>query len=587
MARKRRFSNRRSSDVFVGGRPRSLDYDDRGEAGRKPSNGGMPARLDPPRGKPARSTKAGPLARMTGPKLALIVGGAFGLFLLIWFFVFVYPSPIGGITPVEGSYVRNPAVDIKAKFSKPVKPGTVTLKVDGKEVTNNISVDKQALACQVALPDGKHEALLVVNGGGLMGKRTAGWQFTVDTTPPKLDLTSKKVTDLKGTGEVRVEFAGQTDPGSHVTIGKDTLSVDAKGNFKGTANSPRTRSLRIASKDGAGNEAAAFIVTQKPVTAKGAHVSIFIAASDSDLQKMIGLTERTELNSLEIDLKDEAGQIGFDIDNPLAQQSGAANDYLNLDSLVDTLRYRDVYTICRVVCFKDPKLPKVRPDLAVQSRSGGLWGNGTWLDPYSKEVWDYDLAVAEAAARAGFNEVQFDYVRFPSDGNVEDCVFPHQDARQPGQVINDFLKYAREKLSAYNVFISADVFGLTASKQGEMNIGQRVSDVARIVDFLSPMMYPSHYNPGEYDIKSPENNPADTVSHSVDDFKKAMKGTNAGLRPWLQDFSLKVAYTPDMVRRQIDACENAGVHQWLLWDPNCTYSEEALKPQQKSSEQKK
>jgi hypothetical protein len=223
----------------------------------------------------------------------------------------------------------------------------------------------------------------------------------------------------------------------------------------------------------------------------------------------------------------------------------------------------------------------------VQSRSGGLWGNGTWLDPYSKEVWDYDLAVAEAAARAGFNEVQFDYVRFPSDGNVEDCVFPHQDARQPGQVINDFLKYAREKLSAYNVFISADVFGLTASKQGEMNIGQRVSDVARIVDFLSPMMYPSHYNPGEYDIKSPENNPADTVSHSVDDFKKAMKGTNAGLRPWLQDFSLKVAYTPDMVRRQIDACENAGVHQWLLWDPNCTYSEEALKPQQKSSEQKK
>ncbi|MBU1669879.1 MAG: putative glycoside hydrolase [Actinobacteria bacterium] len=580
MARKRRFTNRRSSDVFVGGRPRSLDYGERREAARRQPNGGPPS-MDRPRSRPERSPRTGPLGRLTGPMLALIAGGALLLFLVIWFFAFVYPSPIGGITPVQGSFVRNPTVDIKAKFSRPVKPGTVTLKVDGKEVVNNISVEARALACQVPLTDGKHEALLVVNGGGLMGRRTAGWQFTVDTTPPKLDLTEKKVTDLKGTGEVRVEFAGQTDPGSSVTIGKETLSVDAKGNFEGTTNSPRTRSLRISSRDGAGNEAAAFVVTQKPVAAKGVHVSIFIAASESNLQDMIGLTERTELNSLEIDLKDEAGQIGFDIDNQLAQESGAANDYLKLDSLVDTLRYHDVYTICRIVCFKDPKLPRVRPDLAVQSTGGGLWGSGNWLDPYSREVWDYNLAVAEAAARAGFNEVQFDYVRFPSDGDVEECAYPHQDGRTQGQVISDFLKYAREKLAAYNVFISADVFGLTASKQGEMNIGQKISDVTRIVDYLSPMMYPSHYNPGEYGIKSPENNPADTVSHSVDDFKKAMKGGNAGLRPWLQDFSLKVTYTPDMVRRQIDACENAGVKQWLLWDPNCTYSEEALKPQQK------
>ncbi|MFH1150164.1 MAG: putative glycoside hydrolase [Actinomycetota bacterium] len=580
MARKRRFTNRRSSDVFVGGRPRSLDYGEQRDAARRQPNGGPPS-MDRPRSRPERSPKAGPLGRLTGPMLALIVGGALLLFLVIWFFAFVYPSPIGGITPVRGSFVRNPTVDIKAKFSKPVKPNTVTLKVDGKEVTNNISVEARALACQVPLTDGKHQALLVVNGGGLMGKRTAGWEFTVDTTPPKLDLTKKKVTDLKGTGEVKVEFAGQTDPGSAVTIGKETLSVDAKGNFEGTTNSPRTRSLRISAKDGAGNEAAAFVVTQKQVAAKGVHVSIFIAASESNLQDMIGLTERTELNSLEIDLKDEAGQIGFDIDNPLAQESGAANDYLKLDSLVDTLRYRDVYTICRIVCFKDPKLAEVRPDLAVQSTGGGLWGSGNWLDPYSKEVWDYNLAVAEAAARAGFNEVQFDYVRFPSDGDIEECAYPHQDGRSQGQVISDFLMYAREKLAAYNVFISADVFGLTASKQGEMNIGQKISDVTKIVDYLSPMMYPSHYNPGEYNIKSPENNPADTVSHSVDDFKKAMKGGNAGLRPWLQDFSLKVAYTPDMVRRQIDACENAGVKQWLLWDPNCTYSEEALKPQQK------
>lgn len=174
--------------------------------------------------------------------------------------------------------------------------------------------------------------------------------------------------------------------------------------------------------------------------------------------------------------------------------------------------------------------------------------------------------------------MQFDYVRFPSDGNTSACLYPHQDQRNPGQVIDDFLSYAREKLAPYNVFVSADLFGLTASDQGDMNIGQRVSDVANRVDFISPMVYPSHYNLGEYKIKVPEANPGETVTKSLEDFKKKIKGTQASLRPWLQDFSLKIPYTPDMVRRQIDASEALGIKQWLLWDPNCSYSESALKP---------
>jgi hypothetical protein len=377
---------------------------------------------------------------------------------------------------------------------------------------------------------------------------------------------------------VDVTFQGTVDKGAGVLVADKPIEVDKTGAFKGTAAASRARSLKVSAKDAAGNVSNSYIVTQKPPSAKGIHVSSFIAASDTDLAKLIGLVDRTELNAMEVDLKDEAGQIGFNIDNPLAQQVKAANDWIKLDACVDQMRYKDVYSICRIVCFKDPKLAKGRPDLAVQDKAGGVWGKGQWLDPYSKEVWDYDLSVAEAAAKAGFNEVQFDYVRFPSDGNTKTCLYPRQDARQPGQVIDDFLSYAREKLAPYNVFISADLFGLTASDQGDMNIGQRVVDVANRVDFISPMVYPSHYNLGEYKITVPEANPGETVTKSLEDFKKKIKGTQASLRPWLQDFSLKITYTPDMVRRQIDASEALGVKQWLLWDPDCTYSESALKP---------
>jgi hypothetical protein len=354
--------------------------------------------------------------------------------------------------------------------------------------------------------------------------------------------------------------------------------VSSKGRFTGTATANREKSLKITASDNANNQSNTFIVTQKPPTARGVHVSVFMAGSDSDLDKLIGLVERTELNAMEVDLKDEYGQIGFDIDNELAQKIGGAKDFVELDGCVDKMRYRDIYTICRIVVFKDPILADGRPDLAVQDKYGGTWGEGVWVDPYSQEVWDYNLAVAEAAAKAGFNEVQFDYVRFPSDGNTSTCLYPHQDGRAPGEVINGFLTYAREKLAAYNVFISADLFGLTASKQGEMGIGQKVREISDHVDYISPMVYPSHYNTGEYNIKSPENNPHDIVYKSLQDFKKVMKATPAKLRPWLQDFSLRVTYTPDMVRRQIDAAEEVGIHEWLLWDPECTYSESALKP---------
>lgn len=593
MAKKRTYSDRRGPNPSLGGRRPRLSYgelehrrrsteagsDSGSRRSRETSRGPVEMHARPQRTKLADKPRSKSRKRRGLQGYHFIIGGAviLGAVILILILVFVLPSPIGGLTPTNGGYVNTPNVEVKASIKRAFKPQDVTFKVDGKDVTMNMKVDKNTVSSTVPLADGNHEAMLQVSGG-LSGKKTAKWAFKVDSTAPKLSITSKKVTDSGKPGEVQVTFRGTVDSGAVLTVAEKPVAVAKNGAFTGTVDASRAQSLKVSARDGAGNVANNFIVTQKAPVAKGIHVSSYMAAGDTDLGKLIALVDRTELNAMEVDLKDEAGQIGFNIDNPLAQQVKAANDWIKLDACIDQLRYNGVYSICRIVCFKDPKLAKGRPDLAVQDKAGGVWNKGQWLDPYSREVWDYDLSVAEAAAKAGFNEVQFDYLRFPSDGNISTCLYPHQDQRSQGQVIDDFLSYAREKLAPYNVFVSADLFGLTASDQGDMNIGQRVSDVANRVDFISPMVYPSHYNLGEYKIKVPEANPGETVTKSLEDFKKKIKGTQASLRPWLQDFSLKIPYTPDMVRRQIDASEALGIKQWLLWDPNCTYSESALKP---------
>jgi hypothetical protein len=577
MARKRTFSDRKSSgEAFWGGRRRVLSFEDEDKTG---------GREDRPLGaaeRTARSPAKRRQSRVPGIYLLILLVCAGVILFLIYFFVALLPSPIGSLGPTPGRFLNNPNVDVKATLNKGFKPGQLTFVVDGQDLTPKTSFENKVIDCKLALPDGPHKASITIKSGGLMGTHNATWSFTVDTAPPKLVITKKSVLEVKGSDQVNISFTGETDSGVMVKFGGKELPVSSKGRFSGTTTTTRQNSLGITATDKAGNQSNGFIVTQKQTSAKGAHVSIYIAGSNSDMDKMIGLVDRTELNALEIDLKDEFGQIGFNINNDLARKLGSATNYIqDIDGLVDKMRFRNIYTICRIVVFKDPKLAAGRPDLAVQDKYGGPWSTGAWVDPYSQEVWDYNLAVAEAAAKAGFNEVQFDYVRFPSDGNTSTALYPHKDGRTPGEVIDGFLNYAREKLARYNVFISADLFGLTASNQGEMGIGQKVLSIAQHTDYISPMVYPSHYNTGEYKIKDPESNPHDIVYKSLADFKKVTKGEPAKLRPWLQDFSLRVKYTPGMVRAQIDAAHELGIDEWLLWDPQCTYSESALKPKQK------
>ncbi|MBI3991550.1 MAG: putative glycoside hydrolase, partial [Candidatus Omnitrophica bacterium] len=316
-------------------------------------------------------------------------------------------------------------------------------------------------------------------------------------------------------------------------------------------------------------------------SAKGVHVSAWVSGTDWWFKDLVALTKRTELNALVIDCKDESGYVSWNSGVKLARESGACSDIRikDIKYLLEICKKNNVYPITRIVVFNDSVLARYKPRLAIQTRDGKAWKarkGYSYLDPYNKQAWDYNVALAQEAAALGFKEIQFDYVRFPSDGDVKSCVFPSKDNRSKSQVISGFLSYAREALKPYKVVLSVDIFGQTGLANDDMGIGQVIEDIAKNVDYICPMVYPSHYWGGVYGVKTPEKSPYPIVKASLADMKRRIAGYNCKIRPWLQDFSLKVPYGKKEVQLQIQACRDSGINEWLLWDPKCTYTEEAL-----------
>lgn len=327
----------------------------------------------------------------------------------------------------------------------------------------------------------------------------------------------------------------------------------------------------------------------RPSCIKGIHMTAWTTGSKKIRVRFEELFADTELNTAVIDVKeiDDVYIPGVELDGKPVY-TAAMKD---IREYVQFLKDRGVYTVARLVVFHDTKLVKLKPDWAVHSSvplpkavekgfRNDVWVDrkgSAWADPHNTKVWDYNIMIAEKAADLGFQEIQFDYIRFPSDGNVKAALYskPHsQDAAV--QSLQGFLSKARERLHKKGVTVSIDVFGLVGSTGDGMGIGQRLKDLLAHVDIISPMMYPSHYYPGEYGLKSPENSPYETIHRSIRDTRKMMGSHKVELRPWLQDFSIKVKYTPKMVRDQIEAAEDQGIGEWLLWNPACRYTKEAL-----------
>ncbi|HOI43295.1 MAG TPA: putative glycoside hydrolase, partial [Elusimicrobiales bacterium] len=267
---------------------------------------------------------------------------------------------------------------------------------------------------------------------------------------------------------------------------------------------------------------------------------------------------------------------------PLAHKYGTYTPAIaRPEEMLADFRDAGLYTIARVVAFHDRLLPVSRPDLAVKTPSGEPWraNNGaTWTDPYNKEVWDYVVGVALRAAELGFDEVQFDYIRYPTEGDTSLCRYsrPHSPASAVTN-LSRFLSYARKRLPK-NVKLSAAIFGLTTSSKGDMGIGQTIHSLAESTDYIYPMMYPSHYNPGEYKIRNPDAEPFKVIDRGLRDARERLGYDFDKVRPYLQDFSLRHDYGPAEVRAQLIAARRNYVGSWILWNPSNRYTWTALTP---------
>ena len=316
-----------------------------------------------------------------------------------------------------------------------------------------------------------------------------------------------------------------------------------------------------------------------PDEVRGIHVTMALASLDGKLEEYLKLVD-DGMNTIELDVKDENGEIGFVTSAvPLAREVGAAKPYYRPREAARLIHAKGVYLIGRVVVFEDPRLSAGRPELAVKNSDGSVWRNHAglgWTNPYDKRVWDYNVSLAEVAARAGFDEIQFDYVRFPTDGDIEAIVYPNKTATPPGWVIAEFVHYAAKRLKPLGVRISTDVFGLSATR--DLGIGQIPKRISKYVDAVYPMVYPSHFGAGEYGLDDPNGSPGPTVEWSLSDFRRELKKSDAQLIPWLQDFSYGRTYGLADVRAQIEAARLMGARGYLLWNPLGVYTPGALAP---------
>jgi len=335
------------------------------------------------------------------------------------------------------------------------------------------------------------------------------------------------------------------------------------------------------------------------VQVKGLYVTAWSAGMADRLAHYIELCDTTEINALVIDVKDDRGQITF-LNSIEGAAQASSNIIPDIEQMLALLKEHGVYAIARLSCFKDPLWSRLHPELALRSARGAPWkdadGN-TWLDPYNTASWEYLAAVAAEAARLGFDEIQLDYVRFPTAGNLKDIAYGEAGAEKTkAEAIVGFLRHIRAALDGTGARLSVDIFGITAIHRGDYeDIGQDPAALAGIADFICPMVYPSHFankrqnGVGQFInetlFEAPDLQPYDVVKITLLLLRNSLSSgvKSAGIRPWLQDFTASYlgngyyqTYTVQQVREQIQAVYDAGFNEWILWNAAGVYSEEAL-----------
>jgi hypothetical protein len=467
------------------------------------------------------------------------------------------------------------------RISTPAPADRLRVLVDGRDAP--AAVQGNALALHASgLPDGLHQlTVLAPRGFPGFGTTTTVRQFAVDSSPPELRVEDSLRPD--GAGQP-VTVNGSAPGAAQVVVAGHTVVPDARGGFSAVVDRPE-HEVSVAATDSAGNRAEkTMTVHTKHPPMRAVHMTGLAWTSDTLREPVLDMARQGKIDAVELDIKDESGEVPYDSGVPMAQQIGAVKGYYQARQVLDQLHAMHVRVVGRLVAFKDPILGGAswrdgHPERVVQTAAGTPWTGGgygqyaftNFADP---AVRQYNVDIATEAASLGFDDVLYDYVRRP-DGPIDQMRFPEL-ATTPETSIADFLRQTQSAVRSRHAMLGASVFGISINRPTQ--IAQDIRQMSQYVDYIAPMVYPSHWGKGEFGVDDPNHQPYDIVRRSLAEFAKAVQGTDVQIIPWLQDFSLGAPYGPAEVGAQISAARDDGMPAFLLWAANCRYHDQALAP---------
>ncbi len=500
------------------------------------------------------------------------------------------------VTGVENGQALTPAnaaaLDIALAFASPDELFRGTLTLDGVDVKPDLTTADDASATvrispqqlvtselvAHALDEGDHEIKVSV-GRFLLGNSNFSWRYSVDSIAPVIDLPpSLKPVPI----DKQVTVQGTVEEGSSLTFAGKPLATK-NGRFTVTFDRPPVGVLRFEATDKAGNQTAAATVVPVtyPEASRGVHMSAAAWANDELRAGVFALIDDGLIDTVELDIKDESGMVGYRSKNPEAIRIGAVSGDYDLAEVVRTLAAKDVRVVGRLVAFRDPVYAEAawsedRQEEVLQTPEGEMLdAYGGFTNYAHVNVRNYNLDIALEAVSLGVKDILWDYIRRP-EGDPVSMVVPGLVGPSSDSVAS-FLAEAHGSLREQGAYQGASVFGIAAAS-GD-SIAQDVPKMATAVDYLAPMLYPSHWGAGMYRVANPIKQPGEIVAASLADFQRITEGTGVRLLPWLQDFTLYgVTYNDAEVRAQIDSAAALGVEGFLLWNPRVRYTAGALDP---------
>lgn len=507
--------------------------------------------------------------------------------LLVLAFIWLLTSGGGSVQIVElenGAVIGPNQATVSIRLAGETDPADVTVTVDEQEHPFTQSAPDNFVVDLSTLADGEHRLSVMVDRNFPFRALRAAREFVLDTTPPAIEVLSP-TEPVPINAEVTVAARVPEEVAS-LAIDGEPVTPDESGTISKTYPEPPDAAVVITATDAVGNTASQTVSVELALAGApgappmmGVHATGWTWATPELKDPIMEMIDAGLINTVELDLKDEGGDVWYDTGVELAHEIGAVTELYDLEQAVEELHAKGVRVIGRIVNFRDPRMANYaiengNMDWVIQNPDGSAYGQyGGFTNPFNPEVREYNMALAEEAARLGVDDIMYDYVRRPD--TLQELVYPGQDGEEEDAIVS-FLAESRERVHGAGARMAAAVFGIAATRPHE--VAQDIPRMAAEVDYIAPMIYPSHWGPGEYGVDNPNAQPYDITYRSLVDFVQQVEGTDAHIVAWVQDFSLGIEYGEAEVRAQIQAARDAGVEHILLWDAATTYTRSALDP---------